>query len=106
MAERWQSAAGALGRLMQDEEALAAISPEAAWTLLNGMQTGLRGMERAVGEARRHPLPTEAKRALGELTYALNEARDVLERFVLPAAEKTYGFPPGHTRWTMEPADD
>lgn len=102
LSEQWRSAGSALLQLLQDEQTLASIPAEAAWTLLNGVQTSLRGMERAVRTAREHSLPVDARRTLGELTYALNSVRDVLERFVVPGAEKLYGPPPVGTRWQME----
>lgn len=94
MARQWQDVGEAILALMQDDRALASIPPEAAWALVNGVQAGLRDMEASVREARRHQLPPAARRALGDLLYALGGVRDVLERFVVPEAERRYGFPP------------
>ncbi len=51
-------------------------------------------MESAVRRARRHDLPPKARRATGDLLYALGEVRDVLERYVVPQAERRFGAPP------------
>lgn len=98
LSRQWQDVGAAIMDLVQDEQALTSIPPEAAWTLLNGLQTGLRDMEAAVRQARRHPLPTGARRATGDLLYALGGVRDVLERYVVPEAERRYGFPPKGSR--------
>lgn len=94
LSRQWQNAGDALMQLLQDEQALAAIPPEAAWTIVSALRTGLRDVEAAVRKARRHELPSGARRATGDLLYALGGVRDVLERYIVPEAERRYGLPP------------
>lgn len=105
LAQQLRSAGEALAGLVQNEAALKEIPPEAAWTLLNGLKTSLRGLDRAVQAARSHPLPASARQALGEVTYTLGSVSDLLERYAVPAAENLYDFPPPGTRWRMEPVE-
>lgn len=105
LAEQLQTAGRSLMALAQNDRVLASIPPAAAWTVLNGLHTGLRGIEQAVRAARSHELPAEARQVFGEVTYALNSVKDVLERYGLPAAEQMYGFAPPDTRWEMRRAD-
>lgn len=94
LSRQWQDAGAALMQLLQDEQALAAIPPAAAWAIVNALQNGLRDVEAAVRQARRHELPAGARRATGDLLYALGGVRDVLERYIVPEAERRYGLPP------------
>lgn len=103
LVEQLRGTGAALGDLLQNEAALGDIPPEAAWTLLNGLETSLKGLNRAVRAARGHTLPASARRALGEVTYTLGEVSELLERYAVPAAENVYGLPPPGTRWRMEP---
>ncbi|MFS8523659.1 MAG: hypothetical protein FWJ83_02250 [Limnochordales bacterium] len=98
MARQWQDVGAALMDLLGDEQALAAIPPEAAWTVIEGLRKGLRDMESAVRQARKHELPAGARRATGDLLYALTDVRDVIEKHVVPAAEKRWGLPPRGAR--------
>lgn len=94
MGQQWQDVGQALLQLLRDEEALAQVPPEAAWAIVDGLLGGVRDMESAVRRARRHDLPPKARRATGDLLYALGEVRDVLERYVVPQAERRFGAPP------------
>lgn len=105
LTEQLQSAGRSFVALAQDERVLASIPPAAAWTVLNGLQASLRGMEQALRAARQHDLPAEARQTFGELTYALNSVKDTVESYALPAAEKLYGFAPPGTRWEMRLVD-
>src|SRR5690625_4214043 len=91
LARQWQAAGQALLTLIQNQDALEAIPPEAAWSVINGLRAGMQGMERAVQGARQHELPPEARRALGEVSFALGTVVDVVEKYGVPAAENLYG---------------
>lgn len=97
LSRQWRDAGEALLALLHDEEALAAVPPEAAWEVVGGLLDGVRGVEAALRRARGHDLPPKARRATGDLLYALGEVRDVLERYVVPTVEKRFGPPPRRT---------
>ncbi len=94
MSRQWRDVGAALADLLGDERTLAAIPPKAAWTMINGVRSGLREIETALRQARGYDLPVGARRATGDLLYALGDVRDVVESYVVPVAEKRYGFPP------------
>lgn len=102
LSRRWRDAGEALLALLQDEAALASIPPGAAWDLVQGVLESVRSAEAAVRRAQAHALPPKARWATGELLYALAEVRDVVERYVVPEAERRFGPPPGPSR--PEPA--
>lgn len=105
LTEQLQRAGEALAGLVQNDAVLKDIPPEAAWTMLNALRTGLRGLEQATRVARSHDVPAGARQALGEVAYALGAVTDVLERYGVPAAENMYGFEPRGSRWHMGPAE-
>lgn len=101
--EQWRRAGEALAQLLQDEAALKSVPPEAAWTVVNSVWAGLRGVERGLRQARGAAAAPEARRALGETAFALGSVIDLLERYGVPGVEKLYGVPPAGTRWSCGP---
>lgn len=98
------SQAGAsLQALSNDLGSLETVDPKAAWELIHGLQASLIVAERSLRSVRRSDgLPQGTlRKSVNDLLNAVAHMRQLLERDLIPYAEKAYGFPPPGTRWQL-----
>lgn len=86
-------------------ESLSQMDAQTAWRLIHGLQASLYIAEQTLRDARRSPgMPAgPLRRAVTDTLTLVAHVQELLERHLIPLAEKAYNLPPQGTRWTVEP---